>query len=230
MATNESPPCPASYEHLFDRRQYSETALRYGILAAITIHLAVFAITWPTLVQTKVVAPKRVIVRRFPVVKYREPPPPDQRFKVPPRRVFVPDPDPQGPELIVSTQPEIIPIDFPEQVIPDFPEPPPVEQESHGENTVTAGKEIAAPKVQYRVEPRYTEAAKRIRFEGAVVLSLLIDTGGGIADLTVLQPLPFGLTESAVEAVRQWRFAPSTLNGDPVSVHYTLTVRFRLSS
>ena len=160
MATNENPPRPASYEHLFDRRQYGETALRYGILAAITIHLAVFAITWPTLVPTEVVAPKRVIVRRFPVVRYREPPPPDQRFKVPPRRIFVPDPDPQGPELIVSTQPEIIAFEIPGYAVPYFPEPPPVEQDSDRETTVTAGIEVAAPKVLYRVEPRYTEAAQ----------------------------------------------------------------------
>ena len=53
MVTDDSPLRPASYEHLFDRRQYSETALRYGVLVAITIHLAVFPNTWPTLVQTE---------------------------------------------------------------------------------------------------------------------------------------------------------------------------------
>ena len=44
----------------------------------------------------------------------------------------------------------------------------------------------------------------------------------------VLRGLPLGLTESAVDAVRKWKFKPSTLNGKPVEVLYILTVRFNL--
>jgi TonB family protein len=58
----------------------------------------------------------------------------------------------------------------------------------------------------------------------------LIDTEGRVANINVLRGLPFGLTENAVSAARQWLFEPCTLNGDPVSVRMTLTVRFNIAS
>jgi TonB family protein len=49
-----------------------------------------------------------------------------------------------------------------------------------------------------------------------------------VTDVRVLKTLPMGLTESAMDAVRQWRFRPATLDGRPVSVYFTLTVKFEL--
>ncbi len=49
-----------------------------------------------------------------------------------------------------------------------------------------------------------------------------------MTDLRVLKASPFGLTESAVETVKKWKFKPATLNGEPVAVYYSLTVSFRL--
>jgi periplasmic protein TonB len=45
----------------------------------------------------------------------------------------------------------------------------------------------------------------------------------------VLKPLPFGLDQAAVEAVKRWKFKPGTLNGQPVDVIFNLTVNFKLN-
>jgi len=221
---------PASYEHLFEHNLNGGRSFRLGFLAAIAIHLAIFAVTWPTLARTQGTRPETITVRRFPVVQFREPPPSDQRFTAPPRRVPIPDPDPQGPELITKTVPENVTIPFPEETLPFFPEAPPTTEESDSPVIVEAGIEVSPPRALHRVQPQYSEAARRIRFEGAVVLSLLIDTEGKVADVGVLRSLPFGLTENAVAAARQWRFEPCIYNKKPVSVRMVLTVQFRIAS
>jgi TonB family protein len=62
-----------------------------------------------------------------------------------------------------------------------------------------------------------------------VVLKLLIGTDGRVESVEVLRSLPLGLTESAVDAARQWVFEPSTYNGRATAVEYILTVRFSLA-
>lgn len=90
------------------------------------------------------------------------------------------------------------------------------------------GERILAPKALTRVNPTYPEAAKAAAAEGVVVLRALIGTDGSIEDLEVVQGQPHGLSEAAMEAVRQWRFAPATLEGKPVRVVFTLTINFVL--
>lgn len=230
MAKNNIPAHTASYEHLFVPDHNSGDSFRLGLLAALMIHVVIFAITWPTFARTQDVRQTRVIACRLQPVKFVEPPPPEQRFTVPPRRVPIPDPDPQGPEPIIRSEPEAAPIDFPKEVLPFFPEAPPTEEESAIPGVFRAGIEVEPPRTLHRVEPLYTETARKIRFEGAVILSLLIDTKGRVADVTVLRGLPFGLTESAVAAASQWLFEPCTFNDKPVSVRMTLTVRFSIAS
>ena len=79
-----------------------------------------------------------------------------------------------------------------------------------------------------RVQPAYTEIARRARIQGIVVVETIIDTQGSVTDVRVLKSLPMGLSESAVDAVKQWRFRPATLDRRPVSVYFTLTVKFDL--
>ena len=55
----------------------------------------------------------------------------------------------------------------------------------------------------------------------------MIGKDGSVKDATVLKGLPEGLSEAAMNAVRQWRFRPGTLNGEPVDVIFNLTVNFR---
>jgi protein TonB len=94
---------------------------------------------------------------------------------------------------------------------------------------IPVGGQVAAPVALVRVEPHYTEAARRVRLEGTVVVEAIVDRSGRVTDARVLKPLGMGLDASAVEAVRQWRFRPATLHGRPVAVFFRLTVTFRLN-
>jgi protein TonB len=87
---------------------------------------------------------------------------------------------------------------------------------------------IKEPRLVYKVVPAFPETARRARIQGAVILELIIDYQGSVRDIKVLRGLPEGLTESAIEAVKQWRYEPSTLDGQPIEVVFILTVRFNL--
>jgi protein TonB len=63
--------------------------------------------------------------------------------------------------------------------------------------------------------------------EGVVILEATIDAGGQVQAVQLLRSAPL-LDQAALEAVRQWRYEPATLNGEPVPVIMTITVRFAL--
>jgi|SRR5947209_6784213 len=90
------------------------------------------------------------------------------------------------------------------------------------------GGDVKAPVLTYKVEPIYPEEARRERISGIVILETVIDRNGLVKDVTVLKPLPHGLSEAAVDAVKQWTFKPGTLDGQPVEVIFNLTVNFKL--
>lgn len=90
------------------------------------------------------------------------------------------------------------------------------------------GGDVKAPVVLAHVEPQYPEEARQARVSGIVILELLIDKTGAVREVTVLKGLPNGLSEAAVEAVRQWMFVPATKNGEAVDVAFNLTINFRL--
>ncbi len=90
------------------------------------------------------------------------------------------------------------------------------------------GGEVKAPVVITRVNPMYPEEARQARLSGIVILEVLIDKTGVVRQTNVLKGLPMGLSEAAVDAVRQWTFTPATKNGEPVDVVLNLTINFRL--
>jgi TonB family protein len=92
------------------------------------------------------------------------------------------------------------------------------------------GGEVKAPIVLVRTEPAYTEEARRDRISGITIVEVLIGKDGLVKDAMVLKPLPDGLSEAALDAVRQWRFKPATLHGEPVDVIFNLTVNFKLDT
>ncbi|PYQ26205.1 MAG: hypothetical protein DMF56_25500 [Acidobacteria bacterium] len=61
-----------------------------------------------------------------------------------------------------------------------------------------------------------------------VILEAVIDRNGNVTEARVLKGLPFGLEQSALDAIKKWRFKPGTLNGQPVPVYYNLTINFQL--
>jgi protein TonB len=92
------------------------------------------------------------------------------------------------------------------------------------------GGDVKAPVATYRVEPTYTEEARRERIGGIVILKTLIDRNGVVKEVTILKPLPAGLSEAAVDAVKQWTFKPGTLDGQAVDVVFNLTVNFKIDN
>ena len=89
------------------------------------------------------------------------------------------------------------------------------------------GGDVKAPVMRVHVDPVYPEVARKARVSGEVVVECTIDKRGNVTNVKVLQPRPF-LTDAAVEAVRQWKFEPATLHGEPVDVLLTSTVKFSL--
>ena len=100
--------------------------------------------------------------------------------------------------------------------------------DSTGDEILRVGGEISKPVRLGGAQPAYTELARKARIQGVVIVEAIIDKEGRVTNVRVLKGLPMGLDQSAVDAVKSWRFKPATLNGRPVSVYYSLTVNFRL--
>jgi protein TonB len=105
---------------------------------------------------------------------------------------------------------------------PEFPPPPPPPKRI----PVPVGGNLQESKLIYRVDPVYPELALRAHVSGSVVLEAVVDEEGNVANLKVLSGHPI-LVAAAVEAVKQWKYSPTVLNGEPVPVLATVTVVFR---
>jgi len=92
------------------------------------------------------------------------------------------------------------------------------------------GGNVKAPVALARVKPDYTDSARKAKITGTVIVEAIIDTNGNVRDVRVIKGLPMGLGEQAEEAVKKWKFKPGTLNGEPVSVIFNLTVTFTLGT
>lgn len=89
---------------------------------------------------------------------------------------------------------------------------------------------IQEPRKVHDARPSYPEAARRERVQGVVVLELIVDEEGRVAEVDVLRGQPMGLTEAAVDAVRQWRYEPVLVDGEAVPVTLVATINFRLET
>ena len=101
------------------------------------------------------------------------------------------------------------------------PDPMPVKR-------VRVPARIAEANLIHDVAPKYPTEAGRERIEGAVVLLAVIGKDGSIRDVQVESGLPI-LAQAAMDAVRQWRYKPYLLNGEPVEVASRITINFTLS-
>jgi len=97
-----------------------------------------------------------------------------------------------------------------------------------GGGVYRVGGGVSAPVAIYKIEPEYSEEARKAKFQGTVVLSIVVDEQGLPRNFKVVKPLGLGLDEKAIEAVQKWRFTPAKLNGRPVAVQATVEVNFRL--
>ena len=107
---------------------------------------------------------------------------------------------------------------------PVAPPPPPP---ARPKEPVRVGGVIQPPTRLVNVNPVYPPIALASRREGIVILEALIAEDGSIRDVRLLRPAPL-FEEAAIAAVRQWRFSPTLLNGEPVPLVMTVTVSFTL--
>lgn len=212
-------------EYEEDRR-----TLRIATVIAVVFHIVLFVMRFPEW-ATRTAEAQQNKPKIFVVQQPRFKPPEVQKQQeiLKPRtvRVPIPDPTPDEPEPVRQYEPE--------EEIPETPlssdavfgdiGPPPAPED---EGPIRVGGLIQMPRKIKDVLPTYTEVARRARIEGVVILEIIIDKQGNVKNIKVLRGLPMGLTEAAIEAVKQWKYEPSTLNGKPIEIQGTVTVTFRL--
>jgi len=90
------------------------------------------------------------------------------------------------------------------------------------------GGGVSAPRPIYSPDPEYSDEARKAKYQGTVVLWLVVGPDGRPRDIHLARSLGMGLDEKALEAVRTWRFEPARKDGQPVSVQINVEVTFRL--
>jgi periplasmic protein TonB len=148
--------------------------------------------------------------------------------------------------------PDAAPIDIPDSITPDrstdfdlgvpadkgidglfsgdviVVEPPPPPVAPAPPKAVVAGGKIRFPQKIHDAQPVYPAIAQVARVQGTVILQARIGVDGKVEDLHVLRSIPL-LDQAALDAVRQWEYAATLLNGIPVPVIMTVTVTFTLA-
>jgi len=110
-------------------------------------------------------------------------------------------------------------------VVGGIPAPPPPAPPAA---PVRVGGDIKEPKKIKDVKPIYPPIAQSAKIQGIVIIEAIIGKDGSVKEAKVLRPAPM-LDQAALDAVRQWRYTPTLLNGQPVEVVMTVTVTFTLN-
>jgi protein TonB len=97
----------------------------------------------------------------------------------------------------------------------------------YGDGIFRPGNGVSAPRAVYSPDPEYSDEARRVKMQGNVVLSLVVDPLGHVRDIRVARSLGMGLDDKAIEAVRKWKFEPGMKDGYPVAVQVNVEVNFR---
>ena len=108
-------------------------------------------------------------------------------------------------------------------VLSSYPTPATAQQNG----PVRVGGNVQPPRKTKHVDPVYPAIAQQSRVEGVVILEQTIAADGTVREARVLRSIPL-LDQAAIDAVRQWEFTPTMLNGVPQSIIYTITVTFQL--
>jgi TonB family protein len=87
---------------------------------------------------------------------------------------------------------------------------------------------VLAPRPIYTPEPEFSEQARRAKFQGIVVLQIVVNKKGDVVRVRLVRALGMGLDQNAMEGVERWRFAPAMRNGQPVPVAINIEVAFNL--
>jgi TonB family protein len=97
-----------------------------------------------------------------------------------------------------------------------------------GVGVFNVGNGVTSPELVSKVEPEYSEEARKAKYSGTVLLSVVVNTDGMAEEIQVVKSLGMGLDEKAIEAVRKWRFKPGRNKGAAVKVRAQIEVNFNL--
>jgi TonB family protein len=90
------------------------------------------------------------------------------------------------------------------------------------------GGGVSEPKLVYSIDPEFSDEARRNKYQGKVIVSIIVDVQGNPQNPRVVRALGEGLDEKAIEAIKQYRFKPAMKNGKPVPVMMNVEIDFRL--
>jgi protein TonB len=217
---------------------------RYTLPVSIAVHVVIAAgiIIVPLMANDILPAP-RTMIGAFTAQPAPPPPPPPAgrdatpsdkpagavRSAAPSEAPSSIDPEPETTTSAIG-QPGGVPGGLPDGLvgaagivpaIPEMPAPP------MPTRPVPVGGRIKEPAKIRHVAPVYPVIAQQVRLEGIVIIEAIIGVDGRVKEARVLRSKPL-LEQAALDAVRQWVFTPTTLNGVPVPVIMTVTVNFRL--
>jgi TonB family protein len=122
------------------------------------------------------------------------------------------------------------PLPYQSAQAPDFPksEAPTPQSTLHAKvSRVKIGGNVAKSLLKHKVQPRYPKEARDNRIQGTVRLHVVLSTAGKVQQLELVSGDPV-LAKAALDAVRQWEYKPTLLNGEPVEVDTTVDVVFSL--
>jgi TonB family protein len=97
-----------------------------------------------------------------------------------------------------------------------------------GGGAYSVGGNVSAPIPIYKPDPPYSEEARKAKYQGTVIVLIVIDAQGNVTDSRIVKPLGLGLDEKAIETIKTWKFKPGMRNGTPVPVRMMVEVSFRL--
>ena len=140
-------------------------------------------------------------------------------------RQLGPDGRPMQPQGMQEITLEIRPMEASPQAAPPAPALPPPPP---GVMRIRVGGNVQQAKLRYQVRPVYPDMAKQARVQGVVRLSVLIDTEGKMKNISVIGGHPL-LVPAAMEAVKQWQYETTLLNGAPAEVVTQVDINFTLS-
>jgi periplasmic protein TonB len=97
-----------------------------------------------------------------------------------------------------------------------------------GGGVFRAGGGVSGPVLLYKIEPEYSDEARKAKFQGTVVLYAEVNPSGRAVNVRIVRSLGLGLDEKAIDAVKKWKFRPGYKDGQPVTVAALIEINFRL--
>jgi TonB family protein len=119
-------------------------------------------------------------------------------------------------------------LSLPEQKAVPLQKPPETDEIVNFGALEKVGGKVSAPVILYAPNPEFTDEARRAKYSGVVLVSIIVDTQGIPRNLHVVHPIGMGLDQKAIAAVKKYRFKPAMKDGQPVPVKIGIEVNFRI--